>query len=411
MSASKAEFVIFYAWQSDRPGGRNRYFIQEAAAEAAAQMNADPACPYSVRIDQDTQGVPGLCDIPATILGKIDAADAFLCDLTYVAKSEVETDVESDSQPRLCSNPNILFELGYAFHVMGAERILCVMNEHYGPVADQIFDLAHRRFPLAYRLPDEALSRKEVAAGLADSLAFAVRALLPMGRRADIHAVDRVAAIRREHESRVRTGAFHGLVRRVGAIALAVIPAQATQISHDELRLQHIPPPGRIGWNPAIRGNSAISLGEMDDERCSIAEMRTDGVILGADAWVLDPAFHPSKESFVPSSATESVIISAAAKYLEALHKLNAPLPWTICVSLLEVKNYCLYVSDAQTNCQPFPDVDICPEPIVLSTLSGPLDWQQVARVLRPAIDFIWREFGFPGSFNYTQDGLYIRRG
>jgi hypothetical protein len=30
---SRPEFVVFYAWQSDRPGNRNRYLIQEAAAE------------------------------------------------------------------------------------------------------------------------------------------------------------------------------------------------------------------------------------------------------------------------------------------------------------------------------------------------------------------------------------------
>jgi hypothetical protein len=48
MSASKAEFVVFYAWQSDRPGSRNRHFIQEAAIGAAAKLNADPASPYTL---------------------------------------------------------------------------------------------------------------------------------------------------------------------------------------------------------------------------------------------------------------------------------------------------------------------------------------------------------------------------
>ncbi len=161
MSASKAEFVVFYAWQSDRPPSRNRYFIEEAASEAAAKLNADPACPYTIRIDQDTQGVPGLCDIPATILKKIDAADAFLCDLTYIAASDRDGDnKEDDIEPRLCSNPNVLFELGYAFKTMEDKRLICVMNEHYGPAAKQIFDLAHRRFPIAFRLPNEALSQK-----------------------------------------------------------------------------------------------------------------------------------------------------------------------------------------------------------------------------------------------------------
>jgi hypothetical protein len=147
---TKPDFVIFYAWQSDRPGSKNRYFIQEAASEAAVQLNTEPLCQYAIRIDQDTSGEPGLCDIPVTILKKIDLADAFLCDLTYIAESVAEEDAE-DFEPRLCSNPNVLFEPGYAFRSMGPERVICVMNEAHGRVASQIFDLAHRRFPIAYQ--------------------------------------------------------------------------------------------------------------------------------------------------------------------------------------------------------------------------------------------------------------------
>ena len=213
---SRPEFVIFYAWQSDRPGNGNRYLIQEAAVKAAETINADPASPYEVRIDQDTQGVPGLCDIPATILEKIDKADGFLCDLTYVATSAAENEDEEDFQPRYCSNPNVLFELGYAFRSMGFARLLCVMNERYGPVAEQIFDIAHRRYPFTYTYPAEDRTRTQVLTGLAAKIEEGIRALFPLGMRSESGAADRVQTIRTEFETRVRVTGFHGLVRRQG---------------------------------------------------------------------------------------------------------------------------------------------------------------------------------------------------
>ena len=104
----RPEFVIFYAWQSDRPGNGNHYLIQEAATQAAEAINGDALSPYAIRIDQDTQGVPGLCDIPATILAKIDAADGFLCDLTYVASTQKSAGDEENFE-RACARIQMCF--------------------------------------------------------------------------------------------------------------------------------------------------------------------------------------------------------------------------------------------------------------------------------------------------------------
>ncbi len=406
MSSVKPEFIVFYAWQSDRPKGENRYFIQDAATEAADELNNDSLCPFFVRIDQDTQGVPGLCDIPATILGKIDAADAFLCDLTYVAESTPVEDADADFEPRLCSNPNVLFELGYAFRSMGCERILCVMNERYGPVAKQIFDLAHRRFPIAYRLPDDALSKKDVKKQLVKRLGDAIRHLFPLGKRADERSADRVPEIRRDFESRVRAGTFHQIVRRAGAITVAVIPGLGTRLNHEQLQQQHVPPLGKTSWNTEIRGKSVLSRFEVGGELCSVAELRDDGVVLSADTWVLDPSYHPCKDRIVPAEATERAIMTTAS-YLKMLRELHVPLPWTICISLLEVNDYWLFVSEGISSRRQFPEQDIAAEPIIVRDVKEISDRQGVARLLRPSIDYIWREFGFEGSPNYTGNGIY----
>ena len=409
---SRPEFIIFYAWQSDRPASRTRYLIQEAAAEAATQINADATSEYSVRIDHDTLGVPGLCDIPATILEKIDSADGFLCDLTYVATTQAENDNDADDnfKVRYCSNPNVLFELGYAFRSMGFQRVICVMNENYGPAAKQIFDLAHRRFPFAYRMPDEGKSKSAIRTELASFIETAIRQMFPLGRRAEMATGDRVPEIRSQFEAQIRHGAFHGLIRRKGAIAIAVVPALGKKYESRELRKQNLPPPGKNGWNIEIRGRAVLSVASRDGEPNAIAAFHNDGCILVADTWVLDPAFHPVKNLIVPAPVTETTIIGSIVHYLGALRAIEAALPWTICVSLLEIKDYWLLASNSETGRKPYSENDIAADPLVVGSVSEVDSPRKIARLLRPVIDFTWREFGIDGSYNYTESGDYNSR-
>jgi len=44
------------------------------------------------------------------------------------------------------------------------------------------------------------------------------------------------------------------------------------------------------------------------------------------------------------------------------------------------------------------------PDLIHVTSESEFMDLQAVAAVLRPAFDFIWREFGFSRSFNYDEN-------
>ena len=76
--ADVKEFVVFYAWQSDRPERFNRYLIRFALNLAAKNISADPTVGIRVRIDADTEGVHGHCPVTETILKKIAVCDA-LC--------------------------------------------------------------------------------------------------------------------------------------------------------------------------------------------------------------------------------------------------------------------------------------------------------------------------------------------
>ena len=167
-------FTIFYCWQSDTPQKHCRHLVREALDKAADKISAEIATPYRIQVISDTENEPGLCNIPETILRRLRESDAVVADLTFVASVTGE-------EPKHCSNPNVLFELGYAFKSIGPERIICVMNEAHGPTAGQIFDLAHHRRPIPFNSPNKKTTRTQTVEELAANLEDAIRGVIKLG--------------------------------------------------------------------------------------------------------------------------------------------------------------------------------------------------------------------------------------
>ena len=115
-------------------------------------------------------------------LRKIENADAVVADLTFISKS-----TQSD---RYCSNPNVLFELGFAFHAVGWERLILVMNEQYGPRTEQMFDLNHRRFPISYAANEDTENIERIKGELSNELAIALKGILELGIRQNDNATN-----------------------------------------------------------------------------------------------------------------------------------------------------------------------------------------------------------------------------
>lgn len=130
--------TIFYSWQSDLPNNTNRSFIQQALEKAAKAIRNDQDLTVDPVIDRNTAGVPGSPDISSTILGKIDACQVFVCDVSIINS-------EAGNQTRLSPNPNVLIELGYAIGVLGSDRVIMVMNSAFGIREQLPFDLRLKR--------------------------------------------------------------------------------------------------------------------------------------------------------------------------------------------------------------------------------------------------------------------------
>jgi hypothetical protein len=165
------EFVVFYAWQSDRPEWLNRHLIRFALNLAAKSISEDASVGIRVRIDADTEGVLGHVPVTDTILGKIASCDVFVPDLTFVGVTE---------GGKLMPNSNVMLEYGYALRAKSHSVMIPVMNTAYGAPERLPFDMRHLRFPLQYSLPDTATNahRRTVRQALTEELERILRLMI-----------------------------------------------------------------------------------------------------------------------------------------------------------------------------------------------------------------------------------------
>jgi hypothetical protein len=135
---------LFYSWQSDRDSALCRNFIEIALEAAKERIEAERG--ILLEIDRDTKGVAGTPPITDTILRKIRACDIFVADMSFVGRA----DSDEPGGGKLVPNPNVMFEYGYARHVLGDEHILLAFNAAFGSFKDLPFDLAGMRRPTEY---------------------------------------------------------------------------------------------------------------------------------------------------------------------------------------------------------------------------------------------------------------------
>lgn len=193
--------TVFYSWQSDAPARTNRLFIERALTLAIKRLETDAALESVVRdaplkLDKDTEGIPGSPPIADTILLKIEKCAAFVADLTLVGESLAVLQGMDGFRKRLFPNPNVLLEYGYALRCHGHERLIAVLNTAYGEshTENLPFDLRHLRWPIKYHLPDGADAEQKNAAleALVSSLSGALKLMIeaqPM-RSSETHAND-----------------------------------------------------------------------------------------------------------------------------------------------------------------------------------------------------------------------------
>lgn len=155
---------VFWSWQSDTPAECNKDFVKEALQRALDQVSEELGFNEAERpeVDHDTKGAPGLVSIVDEIFRKIEQADVFVGDVTFIGSTASS---KFDDTAKLLPNPNVMIELGHAITSVGYAGIILVANTAFGgSVEDLPFDLRHRRGPILYTLAPDASPEKRAEA-------------------------------------------------------------------------------------------------------------------------------------------------------------------------------------------------------------------------------------------------------
>ena len=123
--------IIFFSWQSDIP--ENKQYLSKILEEFVIN-NPDYVLEAADRNSDDED------DIAKIIFSKIDQCDFIISDVTLI-----NTLSETSISGRLTSNPNVLYELGYASAKKDIKKIRIANKTYVKKTGDLPFDIRNRK--------------------------------------------------------------------------------------------------------------------------------------------------------------------------------------------------------------------------------------------------------------------------
>jgi hypothetical protein len=257
----------------------------------------------------------------------------------------------------MISNPNVVFELGYAVRRLGFGRVVGTMNTAFGPPDDQMFDIK-RRWPIRYDLSADASKGRleKVQGSLSKETERALRTMLARGLfPAKGQATEkRFEAERQAFEEEVRKGKFWGMPRRPAALTVCVVPQGKYDLAFDAIEKATLGPlrPSNFygGWSLSFGVDSVASImgHESGASPTSVVEITTAGVIRAESTWAIG-AERPTVEDWVAArpeqggqagggrqykkftisaSHLEDTLVTSLPCWLRSLRELAVEPPW-----------------------------------------------------------------------------------
>lgn len=269
-----SRITIFYSWQSDLPGSDTRNIIQDSIKDAVHLLRDT----VDIEADRDTKGEFGSPDIVQTIFSKIDDCDIFIADVSAVCQYET-FDKDGNKKIKYMPNPNVMLELGYATHVIGWDRVICVLNSDYGAPENMPFDIASRRLT-PFSLKD-GKSKGEVKRYIKGVIQDTVENILANGKRVKAGFSD------------LRLGCFvdgvvSNLFQPIEVSSSVSFVKHKTQILDESLKLVE-----QIRSNKIIEPSELQSKEETNDENNKKTSDATP--IIRSDGSILTPVASPFK--------------------------------------------------------------------------------------------------------------------
>lgn len=177
---------------------------------------------------------------------------------------------------------------------------------------------------------------------------------------------------------------------------------------------QHTPRPiAASGWNPGYNFDGLLVSSSYGPHAShSYVQILRSGFLEAVESQTLEPRLSgvegvPPKK-FIPSIAWELRVIKAVPNYLKALAELGLPPPYVASLSLLNVRDYIMYVGPGYygSGAKPVDRDHLLTDEMLLESVGESPD-----RLFRPLFDQVWNACGWERSINYDDDGNWRERG
>jgi len=402
------DIKVFYAWQSDLPGKLNHRLIRTAADDACARITADTTNNWNVTVDSDTKDTPGMCDIPATILQKIRECDIFLGDLSLVGKT---------GAGKMLPNSNVVFELGYAAKRLSFKALIGVINEAFGGLESQVFDIKRRR-GVGYTAT-EGLGKPEltkITERLSKDLETIIRSTIEK-----VVLPKRGASVSQETRSaeemhglfakRVLAGQFHNI--KQPAVVTSVYFGRQAHLEYERIgeAVRDL-----FAANPVVDADAYAwaSYGALTEFSLSgylhRACVRDYKSALDQREQLERSGTPTGKELLLHAQPLHRNIVSGVLATARFVNRLQIKTPWHITISLVGFHGFA--VIDDAGNASPRPiGKDILHLPVQrLTKIERMRDGVATGTFLRPALEALTRSVGWEFNWFFSHDGQFNLR-
>lgn len=161
------EYKLFFSYQSDT---KHDYMFIRNILESEVKKGLE-AKEIDLKIDWGMRNVAGNPNLLTTMLNKGDDCEIFLADLTYVTEF-----ANSQEIIKHVPNPNVMIELGHAWSTHEDAHTIFIQNISKGEAKDLPVDLKGFRYPISYKLEDNASQKdkNEIGKNLSRELIEAI---------------------------------------------------------------------------------------------------------------------------------------------------------------------------------------------------------------------------------------------
>lgn len=397
--------TVFYAWQSDSPEEANRFFIRDAAKEACKRINDDPSNKWDLKLDSDTQGTAGMCDIPATILSKIESCDIFLCDLTLVGQT-------FDGSKKL-PNSNVVFELGFAANAIGFESIVAIVNEAKGYVNEQVFDVKRRNAITYSATTKDKESKEKLAKTLEGVFRLTIKQCVEPARQADAEGqLGSISLLQENAVKAITNSKFHGFFH-FPATVITAIGTNSNTSDYDPFELVT-----HLGLRPKMK-NGAIVWNEEEEQ---VFEFRDGQRMIHANgndylnfksySWPAQRNLYDGLPEEPPLRLSSILLQTNLAKNIykivSYMNKFGVEFPLMLGVSLIGVEGLELIHGNHVTD--KFTSNEVHLDPLLIEELGDNESALEFASRLVPIVNQLCRQVGMLQSDCVGPNDTWVQR-